>query len=83
MMRHAIYFGLSIILLLFVPGSLWFVIPFMVFAHVYKGSRGLICRSKQQSSNVDDDASLKDTRHSVHVEGGDGEAEDEEEEIPV
>jgi hypothetical protein len=35
-LRHMIYFGISIALLGFVPGSAFFVVPFSIVVHAYK-----------------------------------------------
>lgn len=87
--RHAIYFGLSIVLLLFVAGSSFFVVPFMIVAHVYKGFRGAIFKTVKQDDGdtVDDDGDeshSKDTLHSCHSSKEEGGTDEEaEEEIPV
>lgn len=44
-MRHFLYFGGSALLLLFVTGSSYFVVPFFLFAHAYKAVRAAILGS--------------------------------------
>jgi hypothetical protein len=40
LMQHAIYFRLSALLLIFVAGSSFVVVPFMNIPHMYKATRG-------------------------------------------
>jgi len=46
--RHAVYFGLVVGLVVWVPSSVFFLIPLLLLAHIYKFGRFLVQSSLQK-----------------------------------
>ena len=50
-LRHLLYFGIVTVLLLWVPNSAYFVVPFFIFVHGYKALRILWASSSPRTTD--------------------------------